>query len=102
MTKLINVVQCTFALMAIALDSGRALDTTGDKNLLWNGSKAKYLGGGWWSIRSYTLADAKSTKSAFSYSSNMVRIVANASKCKECGKPCSILHVYCTDCAPDF
>jgi len=51
-TQAINV-KARFIVMASILDTGRTLDTSGGKNLLKNGSKAIYKGGGWWRVFNY-------------------------------------------------
>lgn len=33
------------------------LDMSGDANLLFSGAKARYVGGGWWSITGYSNHD---------------------------------------------
>jgi len=73
------ITQVTFMVVAAMLDSSknfrdqtpedalRSLDTNGEKNLLWiGGSKAMYLGGGWWQFSGYCAKDIPAIKSKIS------------------------------------
>ena len=44
------------------LSYGAELDTSGMPNLLWNGAKAYYMGGGWWRFHWYSNVDEASLK----------------------------------------
>ena len=67
----------TFAVIIGLLAYGRELNTNGSENLLYNGSKAYYCGGGWWRIRGYSTKDIPEIKIAIGY-------------LKKCGRPCSV------------
>jgi hypothetical protein len=80
----------SFVFITALLAYGRKLNTSGTENLLWNGDKAYYQGGGWWRFHSYSTRSKTQLKMAL------------LSRCKKCGKDIGILHIYCINCSPDF
>lgn len=50
----ITKVRATKKRVLKALGAGTELDTSGVKNLMFNGSKVSYRGQGWWRVAAYT------------------------------------------------
>ena len=100
------IYQTTFMVVAALLASSKcfrnesveealkSLMTKGEKNLLHiGGSKARYLGGGWWKFSGYCADDLPAIESKIKKLEKY--------RCKTCGVPISSLHVYCTKhCIP--
>ena len=67
----------TFTVIIGLLSYGMELNTNGNENLLYNGAKAYYRGGGWWRIRGYSSKDVPEIRIAIGL-------------LKRAGKPCSV------------
>jgi hypothetical protein len=83
-------IRTTFAIIIAMLSHGRELNLTGTENLLWNGEKAYYQGGGWWRFHFYTNRGKSVVNTAIE------SLTSSGKPCEDCGT--LTISKFCREC----